>query len=55
MGLKKKKSRKYGHEKGVETVKKIIKASIKGKIKFFDFICIFTENWEDLFLKSILF
>ena len=31
-GKKKKKNRNYGHLKGVETVKKIVKASIKIKI-----------------------
>ena len=32
-GLKKKKSRNYGHKKGLETVEKIISAAIYKKIK----------------------
>ena len=32
MGKKKGKSRNYGHLKGVETVKKIVKSSVKLKI-----------------------
>ena len=45
-GIKKKKSRKYGHEKGVETVKKIIKASIKEKLNFLTLYAFSTENWR---------
>jgi len=33
-GLKKFKSRKFGHQKGIKTVEKIIEASIKKNIKF---------------------
>ena len=41
-GVKKKnKGRNYGHLKGVETVKKIVKSSIKLKIPFITFLCIF--------------
>ena len=32
-GLKKKKSRNFGHKKGTEVVEKVIEASIKKKIK----------------------
>ena len=31
-GIKKKKSRNYGHKKGLETVEKIINAAIKKKL-----------------------
>ena len=34
-GLKKKKSRNLGHKSGLITVEKIIKTSIKNKIKFY--------------------
>ena len=33
-GLKKNKNRNFGHSKGVDVVQRIIKASIKKKIKF---------------------
>ena len=33
-GIKHKKSRNLGHKEGLKTVEKIIKASIKNKIKF---------------------
>ena len=33
-GLKRYKSRKFGHEKGIKTVEKIIEACIKKKIKY---------------------
>ena len=33
-GLKKKKSRNFGHKAGLKTVEKIIKESIKNKIKY---------------------
>ena len=45
-GLKKKNSRKYGHQKGVETVKKIIRASIKEKLNFLTLYAFSTENWK---------
>ena len=40
-GLKKKNSRNYGHQKGIETVETIIKESIKKKYKIFNTFCIF--------------
>ena len=45
-GLKKKKSRNYGHKKGIETVEKIISASIKKNIKFLTLFVFSTENWK---------
>ncbi len=45
-GLKKRKSRNYGHKKGLDTVEKIIKASIKNKIKFLTLYAFSTENWK---------
>ena len=45
-GLKKRKSRNYGHKKGLDTVEKIIKASIKNKIKYLTLYAFSTENWK---------
>ena len=45
-GKKKKKNRNYGHLKGVETVKKIVKASIKIKIPILTFYVFSSENWK---------
>ena len=44
--LKKKKSRKYGHKKGIETVEKIISAAIQKKIKYLTLFVFSTENWR---------
>ena len=44
--LKKKKSRNYGHKKGLETVEKIINAAIKKKIKYLTLFVFSTENWK---------
>ena len=43
----KNKSRNFGHYKGVETVKEIVKTSIKLKIPFLTFYVFSTENWKD--------
>ena len=43
---KKKKSRNFGHLKGVETVKKIVKSSIKLKIPYITFYVFSSENWK---------
>ena len=43
---KKKKGRNFGHLKGVETVKKIVKSSIKLKIPFVTFYVFSSENWR---------
>ena len=45
-GLKNKKSRNAGHKKGLETVEKIIKESIKQKIKHLTLFVFSTENWK---------
>ena len=45
-GLKKKKSRNYGHAQGLKTVETIIKTSIKSKIPFLTLYTFSTENWS---------
>tara|TARA_B100000886_G_scaffold274021_1_gene197911 strand:+ start:2180 stop:2863 length:684 start_codon:yes stop_codon:yes gene_type:complete len=45
-GIIKKKSRNYGHKKGLETVEEIIFASKKKKIKFLTLFVFSTENWR---------
>ena len=45
-GLKKYNSRKFGHQKGIEAVEKIIEASIKSKIKYLTLYTFSTENWK---------
>ena len=45
-GLKKKRTRNYGHLKGVDTVEKIVKASLKFKIPIVTFYVFSTENWR---------
>tara|TARA_B100000963_G_C22574224_1_gene647584 strand:- start:328 stop:1002 length:675 start_codon:yes stop_codon:yes gene_type:complete len=45
-GLKYKKSRNAGHKAGLNTVEKIIKESIKHKIKFLTLYAFSTENWK---------
>ena len=45
-GLKKKRSRNYGHAQGLKTVEKIIKSSIKQKIPFLTLYTFSTENWR---------
>ena len=45
-GIKHKKSRNAGHKKGLGTVEKIIKSSIKQKIKFLTLFAFSTENWK---------
>ena len=45
-GLKKNKTRNFGHTKGVNVVQRIIKASIKKKIKFLTLYTFSTENWK---------
>ena len=45
-GLKKKGSRNYGHLKGLDTVEKTIKASIKNQISFLTLYTFSTENWQ---------
>ena len=45
-GKKKRKGRNYGHIKGVDTVKKIVTASIKFKIPIVSFYVFSSENWK---------
>ena len=45
-GLKHKNSRNAGHKAGLVTVEKIIKSSIKNKIKFLTLYAFSTENWK---------
>ncbi len=45
-GLKHKNSRNAGHKAGLKTVEKIIKESIKNKIKFLTLYAFSTENWK---------
>ena len=45
-GLKYKNSRNAGHKEGLIVVEKIIKESIKNKIKFLTLFAFSTENWQ---------
>ena len=45
-GLKYKRSRNSGHKAGLNTVEKIIKESLKLKIKFLTLYAFSTENWK---------
>jgi len=45
-GLKKKKSRNYGHLKGIKTVETIIKSSLIKKIPYLTLYTFSTENWK---------
>jgi undecaprenyl diphosphate synthase len=45
-GLKYKRSRNAGHKAGLNTVEKIIKESIKHKIKYLTLYAFSTENWK---------
>jgi len=45
-GIKHKKSRNAGHKEGLNTVEKIIKTSIKNKIRFLTLYAFSTENWK---------
>ena len=45
-GNKKRKGRNFGHLKGVETVKKIVKASLKLDIPIITFYVFSSENWK---------
>ena len=45
-GLKKKKSRNYGHLKGIQTVETVIKTSIINKIPYLTLYTFSTENWK---------
>ena len=45
-GLKHKNSRNAGHKSGIKTVEKVIKESVKQKIKFLTLYAFSTENWK---------
>ena len=45
-GLKNKNSRNAGHKAGLDTVEKIIRETIKNKIKFLTLYAFSTENWK---------
>ncbi len=45
-GIKHYNSRNKGHKKGLETVEKIIKSSIKNKITYLTLYAFSTENWK---------
>ena len=45
-GTKKKKSRNFGHKQGLKTVEKIIKESVRKKIRYLTLYAFSTENWK---------
>ena len=45
-GSKKFNSRRYGHQKGIKTVEKIIEVSIKRNLKYLTLYTFSTENWK---------
>ena len=45
-GLKKKKSRNFGHLKGLRAVEEVIKVAIKNKIPYLTLYTFSTENWR---------
>ena len=45
-GLRKNKTRNYGHTQGVKTVEKIIEASASNNIKYLTLYTFSTENWK---------
>ena len=45
-GIKHKNSRNLGHKEGIKTVEKIIKVTIKNKIKYLTLYAFSTENWK---------
>ncbi len=45
-GINKRKSRNYGHKQGLKTVEKIIKESLKKKIRYLTLYAFSTENWK---------
>ena len=45
-GIKYKKSRNAGHKAGLKSVEKIIKETVKNKIKFLTLFAFSTENWK---------
>tara|TARA_A100001011_G_C14064687_1_gene737642 strand:+ start:186 stop:863 length:678 start_codon:yes stop_codon:yes gene_type:complete len=45
-GVKKRRSRNYGHSEGVRTVEKIIEEAILNKVKYLTLYTFSTENWK---------
>ena len=45
-GIKKKKSRNYGHSKGIKVVENIINEAVRKKIKYLTLYTFSTENWK---------
>ncbi len=45
-GIKHKKSRNLGHKAGLNTVEKIIRSSVKNKVKYLTLYAFSTENWK---------
>ena len=45
-GINKGKSRNFGHKEGLKTVEKIIKESLKKKIRYLTLYAFSTENWK---------
>ena len=45
-GISKKKSRNFGHKQGLKSVEKIIKETLKKKIRFLTLYAFSTENWK---------
>tara|TARA_Y100000741_G_scaffold353415_1_gene326617 strand:+ start:247 stop:921 length:675 start_codon:yes stop_codon:yes gene_type:complete len=45
-GIKHKKSRNLGHKEGIKVVEKIIKTTIRNKIKYLTLYAFSTENWK---------
>ena len=50
-GIENKKSRNLGHKAGLKTVEKIIKSTIKNKIKYLTLYAFSTENWKRPYLE----
>ena len=46
MGIKKKKTRNYGHIQGIKTVEKIIRVSLQKKLEYLTLFTFSTENWK---------
>ena len=45
-GINKGKSRNFGHKEGIKTVEKVIKETLKNKIKYLTLYAFSTENWK---------
>ena len=45
-GIKKKKSRNFGHKEGTKTIEKIIKSAIDNNINYLTLYSFSTENWK---------